>query len=375
MPNPHTVKTTHSALAALLCLGSLQCFGGPRTFARQQQQLRQQQSATASPDIERGVNLYRQGEMDGAVKAFRTAVKKKKDDLSAWLYLGQALMWQGDLKESLKAYKTALRLDPNFAAAHSSLAFLLVLSGSPRAGELEAARALELDANSIDAHYVVGLIRLREEAWLKALEKADIIIKINPNAAMAYSLKSQALFGLYERGNTILSDERRGAYDFSGETIEEVRAAQPLRIKGAAENLEKYLQLNPQAPDAAFQREQLEALRAYTQAGNPDTRIYSSNELSATTKAVILSKPEPGFSEAARRAGISGTVRLRAVLGADGKVRYIFVLKPLSYGLTERAIAAARGIKFKPATVNGSPVSQYVVLEYGFNIYLRQLVP
>jgi TonB family protein len=57
------------------------------------------------------------------------------------------------------------------------------------------------------------------------------------------------------------------------------------------------------------------------------------------------------------------------VLAADGTVRHILILKSLSYGLTERAVAAARKIRFEPATMNGVPVSQYVVLEYNFNIY------
>jgi hypothetical protein len=37
--------------------------------------------------------------------------------------------------------------------------------------------------------------------------------------------------------------------------------------------------------------------------------------------------------------------------------------------LTERAIAAARQIKFNPATKNGRAVSVYMNLEYNFNLY------
>jgi len=38
-------------------------------------------------------------------------------------------------------------------------------------------------------------------------------------------------------------------------------------------------------------------------------------------------------------------------------------------GLTEKAIAAARSIRFQPAQKDGRPVSQYAVIEYSFNIY------
>ncbi len=320
-----------------------------------------------SAELERGVELYRQGDMKGATKALRAAVKKQsKTDPRAWVYLGQALMWRGELGDSRKALNTALRLDPNFAAARASLAFLHLNSGRFSDAEREAARTLELDPNDVDAHYVVGVVRLHEGAWLRAIEKADAIIKINDRAALAYALKSEALLGLHERGRAIIAEETRGAYGYGPATVEQTRAAQPSRLKQAAESLEKYLALAPKAPDAAQKRAQMEAMLAYAET-DPARKIYPSNGV--TTRAVITAKPEPGFTEEARRAVITGTVRLRAVLAADGTVKYVLVLKGLSYGLTERCVAAARKIKFVPATLAGSPVSQFVILEYNFNIY------
>jgi len=88
-----------------------------------------------------------------------------------------------------------------------------------------------------------------------------------------------------------------------------------------------------------------------------------------TRKAVITFKPQPGFTEEARLNGVDGVVRLRAVLSASGEVSRISVLKGLPDGLTERAVAAARQIRFQPAQKDGRAVSQYVILEYNFNIY------
>ncbi|HEX6185519.1 MAG TPA: energy transducer TonB [Pyrinomonadaceae bacterium] len=86
-------------------------------------------------------------------------------------------------------------------------------------------------------------------------------------------------------------------------------------------------------------------------------------------RALITFKPEPGFTEEARRNNVTGTVRLRAILSASGDVINISVVKGLPDGLTEKAITAARQIKFRPAVKDGHIVSQYVVLEYNFNIY------
>jgi TonB family protein len=86
-------------------------------------------------------------------------------------------------------------------------------------------------------------------------------------------------------------------------------------------------------------------------------------------RSVIVYKPEPGFTEEARRESITGSVRLRAVLSSSGKVTSINVIKGLPLGLTEKAIEAARHILFFPASRDGRRVSQYVVLEYDFNSY------
>ncbi|HEX8719701.1 MAG TPA: energy transducer TonB [Pyrinomonadaceae bacterium] len=88
-----------------------------------------------------------------------------------------------------------------------------------------------------------------------------------------------------------------------------------------------------------------------------------------TRKALITFKPEPNFTEEARKNNVSGVVRLRAILHASGGVQSISVVKGLPDGLTEKAIAAARQIRFTPAEKDGRAVSQYVVLEYSFNIY------
>jgi TonB family protein len=99
---------------------------------------------------------------------------------------------------------------------------------------------------------------------------------------------------------------------------------------------------------------------------NPD-RVYPSSEV--TERARVLSKPEPQYTEEARRADITGTVILRVVFSRTGEVTNIRALQLLGGGLTENAIAAARQIRFAPARRNGQAVSMYMQLEYNFNLY------
>jgi TonB family protein len=99
-------------------------------------------------------------------------------------------------------------------------------------------------------------------------------------------------------------------------------------------------------------------------AGQP---VYKISE--TTRKADIVSRPAPPYTEEARRNQTTGTVRLRFVATADGKIKNIVVHRFLPDGLTENAILAAAHLKFIPAVKDGRPVSQYVTIEYNFNIY------
>jgi TonB family protein len=96
-------------------------------------------------------------------------------------------------------------------------------------------------------------------------------------------------------------------------------------------------------------------------------RVYKSPEVS--TRPRVISKPEPQYTEQARRDGTTGTVVLRVVFSSTGQVTNIVAVQKLGNGLTENAIAAARQIRFHPATRNGQPVSMFVQLEYNFNLY------
>jgi TonB family protein len=84
----------------------------------------------------------------------------------------------------------------------------------------------------------------------------------------------------------------------------------------------------------------------------------------------VLSKPEPTYTESARKYQITGTVVLRALFSAEGKVTDIYVIKKLPHGLTGATIKAVRGISFTPAVKDGHPVSMYMELQYNFQSLL-----
>jgi TonB family protein len=102
-------------------------------------------------------------------------------------------------------------------------------------------------------------------------------------------------------------------------------------------------------------------------APSADNDLFEARDV--TRKPHISHKPEARYTSAARENNVTGTVRLRLALAADGTVRDIVPLTFLPDGLTEQAIEAARNIEFTPASKDGRAVSQYVTVEYNFNIY------
>jgi TonB family protein len=89
----------------------------------------------------------------------------------------------------------------------------------------------------------------------------------------------------------------------------------------------------------------------------------------ADRKVVVLTKPEPSYTVSARQAGTKGTVVLKTVFAATGGVTNIEVVSDLPFGLTEKALAAVKQIRFVPAMKDGQLVSVRLQLEYNFNLY------
>lgn len=89
-----------------------------------------------------------------------------------------------------------------------------------------------------------------------------------------------------------------------------------------------------------------------------------------TEKVRIISKPRADFTEEARKNNFtSGTVRVKVTFLASGQIGSVVAIGSLPYGLTEKAIAAAKGIKFEPAKRDGVPYSVTNQVEYNFTLY------
>ena len=239
-----------------------------------------QQTIEPAGELERGIALFEHGDTAGAVQTLESYVKKQKNDIAAWHYLGLSFGQLGNINDARKAHEKAAR------------------------------NGFQLVKNLL-------------------------------------------------KGETSPTELRRRFVPFIRD------------FTVAADSAGKYLELSPKLSDSKLSewRKLGEHLRGYAEFSKElkDYRIYAPTEV--TTKARILSKPSPMYTEDARRNQVTGMVALLLVFSADGSVRGFIPIKTLSMGLTETCIEAARRIRFTPAMINGTPVSQFIRVEYNFNIY------
>ncbi len=95
----------------------------------------------------------------------------------------------------------------------------------------------------------------------------------------------------------------------------------------------------------------------------------SIEPMTASVRPKILYQEKAKYTEEARQNKVQGVVMLSVIFSADGQIANIRVVRGLPDGLTEKAIEAAKKIRFQPAVKNGAPVSVRGTLEFSFNLY------
>ena len=297
----------------------------------------QERDGVTADDTARAIESYQKGNATKAINHLQVIVEKRPDDADAWCYLGLVFHSQGLTRNALPAFEQCVRLRPDDADAHAKLAFALIFADQPKKAITSAQRALELGDQSPESHYAIAEASLRAGQATKAVEESEAALRITPNFTAALITRSLAQYHLKQYSE-------------------------------AAASLEQFLAVRPDDMDAESWRGQLEELRQPIYVlSDPSPPIFTAKEV--TQKARVLSKPEPQYSEAARKAGVTGTVVLRAVFSAEGEVKHIEIARARGYGLTTQAVRAARQIRFTPAMMDGQPVSMFIQLEYNFNLY------
>ena len=84
----------------------------------------------------------------------------------------------------------------------------------------------------------------------------------------------------------------------------------------------------------------------------------------------VLAEVKPSYTAEAMRAKIQGIVMVEAVVGEDGNIGQVKVVRSLdpTFGLDQEAIKAVRKWRFRPGTRFGQPVAVLVEIELTFTL-------
>lgn len=105
------------------------------------------------------------------------------------------------------------------------------------------------------------------------------------------------------------------------------------------------------------------------EAGNPQVSNGPGLQAGVVTPPVPTYKPDPPYTQEARKAKIEGIVTLAITIDAQGDVTDCQVTDGLDKGLDQQAITTVRTWKFKPALRNGIPVAVRVSVVVNFKLF------
>jgi tetratricopeptide (TPR) repeat protein len=314
----------------------------------------------AQSEREKGIEFYKKAEYDSAVKYLEWATKANKTDADAWNLLGMSYLGISKYKESRKALEQAVKQKPQSAEFKVNLAYANLLSNRLSQAEKEIKKAVTLDSKNAMAYYISGIVFLQRGKFDKAIAEVEQSLNLDKTLQVAYLLKSNAY--LYKFGES---------YGKNGNSAENL-----VSLQKSIDALEDCLANCPRNSSLVTNPTKLEELKTFHQYFSKRTFEIANLTPAApqpddptVTPLEILSKPRANYTDSARQAGVQGTITLAVLFSADGKTKMILVIKPLSNGLTEEGIKAAKQITFKPQMKDGKPVSVVKMVQYSFTLY------
>jgi len=222
---------------------------------------------------------------------------------------GDRLAKAGQYAAALEAYSRAIQIDPKFAAAYKSMGM-----AHRRLRQLENAiqdygQAIEIDPADAEAYVERGSTRLMLRKIDAAIEDFDAAIEKKPDYARAYAARS-------------------GAKSQSGDK------------QGAAEDMAKARSLG------------------FTM------RIRVGGNVQ---QAKLIYQPRPVYPPEAKKAGITGVVRMDAIIGKDGTIQDLSLVSG-DPALAPAALEAVQQWVYHPTLLNGAPVEVVTQIDVTFTL-------
>ncbi len=137
-----------------------------------------------------GNTLLAKGELDGAIVAYREALRIQPNLAYAHFNLGNALRLKGRLDEAIIEWRETIRCQPGLAVAHNCIGMALVFKRDLDGAVASLREAIRLQPNYADAHDNLGTALACKGELEGAIASHSEAIRLQPN-----HVNAQANFG------------------------------------------------------------------------------------------------------------------------------------------------------------------------------------
>jgi tetratricopeptide (TPR) repeat protein len=183
-------------------------------------------------DFKKGNEWFAQEKYEEAAKSYKEAISKEPDEPIYFNNLGIVCLKLEKLDEVIKVYKKMLEIQPNSYSANKMLGETFGFKQEYREALPYFQKAVKLSPDDPDAFFSLGACLMNTGASSQALEAFIRAIGLKPDYAMAY----------YQVGMIYVNQNRK---------------------EEAIQNLEKFLKLTPNDPNAAVAKKIIEFLKSH----------------------------------------------------------------------------------------------------------------
>ncbi|UCC38746.1 MAG: tetratricopeptide repeat protein [Candidatus Aminicenantes bacterium] len=183
-----------------------------------------------NPDLSKGVDLFRLGNYDEAIKYFEKLIEKFPSSIEGYYNIGLCYLRKGEVDKAVASLEKAVELNPESIEAHFALGECYFSKGETEKAMSTFTQAVDLQPDNPKAHYNLAIVFYKHDMLDEALSSFAKTIELNPKFSSAYY---QAALACIKKGD----------------------------FQKAIEYFESFLKLEPNAPEAGQVETMIEELR------------------------------------------------------------------------------------------------------------------
>ena len=136
--------------------------------------------------IFRGIDRYHQGDFDGAVSEFSSAIQAEPDYSVSYLKRGIAYLYKSEYEKAFSDCDKAVAIEPGYAVSYIYRGIVHSKKGDYDKAIADYNKALEIDSENADAYYNRGVANAKKDLYVLAILDYDRAIEINPKYTNAF---------------------------------------------------------------------------------------------------------------------------------------------------------------------------------------------